>query len=130
MAAKKPSKELLDLLAEHDPSVVELYLALRSLIVETAPSAKETVYQASYTISDIFSFTDRWQDSFCFVTIHSKHANLGFSQGARLKDPYRKLEGKGNQMRHIKVKSLEDLQNEDLRHFLNAAITLAQEEIQ
>jgi hypothetical protein len=125
MAAKRPSKELLALLADYDPAIVKLFLALRSLVVETAPAANETVYDAGYTISDVFSFTDRWQDSFCMVTIYSKHANLGFTHGASLADPERKLRGKGKQLRHLQVRTEGDLENEDLREFLNAAIAKA-----
>jgi hypothetical protein len=129
MATKKPNKELLELLADHEPAVVKLALALRSLVVETAPTANEIVYDAGYTISDIFSFTQRWQDSFCFIATYSKHVNLGFTHGAKLADPERRLRGKGKQLRHLQVRTEEDLQNEDLRTFLIAAIAHAQDEV-
>jgi hypothetical protein len=128
MAAKKPSKELLALLADRDAAVVELYLGLRALVLKVAPAARETVYDAGYTVSDIFSFTDRWQDSFCMISCHARHVNLVFTWGARLADPERKLQGKGKQMRHLQVRTAEELQGEDLRHFLAAAITRAQQE--
>jgi hypothetical protein len=125
MAGKRPSKELLALLADYDPAIVKLVLALRSLVIETAPAANEIVYDAGYTISDVFSFTDRWQDSFCMITIYRKHANLGFTHGASLADRGRKLRGKGKQFRHLQVRTEDDLENEDLREFLNAAIAKA-----
>jgi hypothetical protein len=130
MDAKKPSKELLGLLADHDPAVVRLALALRSLVLELAPDANETVYDASYTVSDIFSFTDRWQDSFCMVATYRRHANLVFTHGARLADPGRRLRGSGKQLRHLQVRTEADLQNSDLRDFLHAAIAKARQDIQ
>jgi hypothetical protein len=72
--------------------------------------------------SDAFSFNDRWQDSFCMVVVYTKHVNLMFTHGAKLPDPDRRLRGSGKQIRHLQVKSEDDLQNEVLRHFLNAAI--------
>jgi hypothetical protein len=130
MGIKKPGKELLDLLADHDPVVVRLALALRSLVLELAPDANETVYDASYTVSDIFSFTDRWQDSFCMVATFTRHVNLVFTHGAKLVDPGRRLRGSGKQLRHFQVRTEADLQNGDLRDFLSAAIVKAQRDIE
>src|SRR5262245_53238441 len=103
MGAQKPSKELTALLAKRDTAVIERYLGLRSLPLNVAPAARETVDDAGYTVSDIFSFTDRWQDSFCMVSCHARHVNLVFTWGARLPDPERRLQGKGKQMRHLQV---------------------------
>jgi hypothetical protein len=122
MATKKPGKELLELLGEHDAAVVELYLELSSLVVKLTPEANEIVYDAGYTVTDAYSFNERWQDSFCMITIHRKHVNLGLTHGAALADPERRLRGKGKQYRHIQVRTADDLKSEDLLHFLNAAI--------
>jgi hypothetical protein len=128
MGAKKPGRQLLDLLAEHDPAVVQLALGLRSLVLDLAPDANETVYDAGYTVSDIFSFTERWQDSFCMVTTYKRHVNLVFTRGARLPDPGRRLRGSGKQLRHLRVRTEDDLQNSDLRDFLDAAVARARSE--
>ena len=125
MSAKSPEKELLALLRRYDRAVVDLALALRSVVLDAAPSANETVYDAGYTVSDVFSFTDRWQDSFCMVTTYSKHVNLMFTHGAKLADPGRRLRGKGKQFRHLQLKTRADLDSGDLRHFLDAAIAKA-----
>jgi hypothetical protein len=126
MAVTKPERELRALLAERDPAVVHLALSLRSVVIDAAPTANEIVYDAGYAISDIFTFTDRWQDSFCYVATYRKHVNLGFSHGASLPDPARRLRGKGKQMRHLQVRTEDDLRDEMLRHFLDAAIAQAQ----
>jgi hypothetical protein len=126
---KKPESELLALLRKHDATVVDLALGLRSIVLEAAPSANETVYDAGYTISDAFSFSDRWQDSFCMVTVYSKHVNLMFTHGARLSDPKRQLRGSGKQIRHLQVRTREDLDSEVLHHFLAAAIAQSQADL-
>ncbi len=122
MAAKNAEQQLRTLLAKHDPDIVHLVLSLRSLVREVAPDANEIVYDAGYTVSDIFSFTDRWQDSFCYIAPFSKHVNLGFTWGAKLPDPGRRLRGKGKQMRHLQVRSDDDIESDDLRTLLEAAI--------
>ncbi|MBS1832527.1 MAG: DUF1801 domain-containing protein [Acidobacteria bacterium] len=40
---------------------------------------------------------------FAYVEVFSKHANVGFFQGASLADPCRYLEGTGKAMRHVKL---------------------------
>jgi hypothetical protein len=122
MGARKPSKELQTLLAEYDPAIRNLASGLRSLVLELAPTAKETVYDAGYAVSVHFSFTDRWQDGFCMVVIYNRHVNLGFHRGAALPDPEKRLKGKGKFMRHVRVQSEADLQEASVRELLRVAI--------
>lgn len=42
-------------------------------------------------------------EPFCYVVGYTKHVNLGFCEGTRLADPDGLLEGKGKQMRHVKL---------------------------
>ena len=41
---------------------------------------------------------------FGYVGIFKAHVNIGFFQGAALKDPAKLLEGTGKRMRHVKLK--------------------------
>ena len=43
------------------------------------------------------------QAAFAYVNAFSKHANIGFYQGAALPDPSGLLEGTGKRMRHVKL---------------------------
>jgi hypothetical protein len=126
MAAKRPSAELQSLLAEVDPAVANLALGLRSLVLEETPKAAETVFDAGYAISIFFSLTDRWQDAFCFVAVYARHVNLGFQRGKELADPEQQLQGKGKLLRHLKVRTEQDLRQPHLREFLRRAIEHAQ----
>lgn len=40
--------------------------------------------------------------AFCYVAVFAAHVNVGFFQGASLKDPAGLLEGTGKRMRHVK----------------------------
>src|SRR5205814_2223472 len=102
-----------------------LALALRVLVVEEAPAATEIVYDGSYTVSIIFSFTAKWTDGFCHVVPCSDHVNLGFNRGAELPNPAGRLQGTGKQIRHIKVKTEDDLKKAILRDFVRLAISHA-----
>ncbi len=127
MSVRKPGKELLALLAERDPAVAQLALALRALVLEEAPTARETVYDAGYTVAVHFSFTDRWQDAFCYVAVYARHVNLGFNRGADLPDPERRLKGTGKRMRHLTVRTEDDLRQQYVRDLLDAARAKAEQ---
>ncbi len=43
------------------------------------------------------------QAAFAYVNAFSKHANIGFYQGAFLPDPSGLLQGRGKRMRHVKL---------------------------
>ncbi len=122
MAARRPSKELRELLAECDPVIAKLARGLRTLVLREAPAAHETVYDAGYAISVFFSFTERWQDAFCAVGVYSRHVNLGFPQGAELPDADRQLRGAGKRWRHLQVRTPDDLRQPHLGEFLRLAM--------
>jgi hypothetical protein len=42
--------------------------------------------------------------AFCYVDAFAAHVNIGFFQGASLKDPAGLLEGGGKRMRHVKLR--------------------------
>lgn len=58
---------------------------------------------------------------FAYVNVFTAHTNVGFFQGARLKDPARLLQGSGKYMRHIKLKPGEGPTPEQIRSLILAA---------
>ena len=42
--------------------------------------------------------------AFAYVNVFRAHVNVGFFQGAALRDPARMLEGNGKRMRHVKLR--------------------------
>ena len=123
---RPPDPQLLEFLTAYDPTIADLALALREIILEEAPNATETIYQV-YTVAIWFGFTskgmkDAW---FCYITTHSRHINLGFPYGAALPDPSRVLEGDGKTNRHIKFKNMSDLERPFVRRYIQAAIEQA-----
>ncbi len=53
---------------------------------------------------------------------HQSHVSVEFSQGARFSDPEGLLEGKGKQRRHIKLRTLEDIDTMQLAGFIVQAV--------
>ena len=121
VSVRKPVPQLIEMLSRYDKRIVELALAVRKILLEEAPSASEIVFDANYTVSNIFTFTGRVKESFCFVTSHTNHVNLLFNRGAELGDPHSLFKGSGTQMRHIHIASTADLEL-PLREYIQMAI--------
>jgi hypothetical protein len=119
---RPPDPQLLGYLNAYDRTIADLALALREIILEEAPNASEYIYQV-YTVAIWFGFTGKMKDAwFCYITTHARHINLGFPYGAALPDPNRVLEGEGKTNRHIKFKSMSDLERTFVRRYIQAAI--------
>ena len=118
---RPPHPQLLGFLTAYDRTIADLALALREIIFEEQPDASESVYQV-YTVAIWFGFSGKMKDMFCYITAHAGHINLGFPRGADLPDPNRVLEGEGKAMRHIKFKSMRDVERPFVRRYIQAAI--------
>ena len=56
------------------------------------------------------------------IFFYKEHASLEFSHGANLSDPYSVLEGKGKLRRHIKLKTLADIKERHVSHYIKEAL--------
>ena len=113
MASAKSVAEYID---ELDGWRAEAVSALRRLVIEAAPHAEESFKWARPVYEH--------NGPLCYIMAHKNHVNLGFSRGVDLPDNADILEGSGKQMRHVKVTSVEDIDEEVLRGLIQAAAAL------
>ena len=118
---RPPPPQLLGFLTAYDPTIADMALALREIILDEVPDASESIYQV-YTVAIWFGFSGKMKDMFCYIATNAKHVNLGFPRGAALADPSRVLEGEGKTMRHIRFASERDLERPFVRRYIQAAI--------
>ncbi|HVT87612.1 MAG TPA: DUF1801 domain-containing protein [Tepidisphaeraceae bacterium] len=59
--------------------------------------------------------------AFCYVNAFSAHVNVGFFLGAGLPDPHGLMEGTGKFMRHVKIKSSDEINQVALEELIMAA---------
>lgn len=109
-----------------DPAV-EAYLASKAgtpgeacrwlvdLCRATVPGSLEAIYHG------VPMFCTPDGALFAYVATHTRHANLGFVEGARLEDPDGLLEGTGKGMRHVKVAAPNAVPRAKLARLLKAA---------
>ena len=61
----------------------------------------------------------------CYMVANKKDVNFGFDQGMKLDDPKGLLIGTGANMRHIKIRQLEELDLDYLQTLMAQAIQIA-----
>lgn len=61
------------------------------------------------------------RDWTCYVSGHQDHINLGFAHGASLPDPAGIVEGTGKSLRHVKLRTVAEVERPALKRLLREA---------
>ena len=61
---------------------------------------------------------------FAFIKVNKAHLTFGFWRGTELTDPDGILEGKGDRMKHVKVRSMEDIDTTQFAAWIREAVRL------
>jgi len=120
-----PPRELLDYLAFFDESVERLALATRLFVLQQMVPCVESIVDATNAVALGYGPTDRLKEMVCHVAVYSAHVNIGLNHGTELDNSSGLLEGTGNLIRHISIRTAADLKNPALRKVLGEAYKLA-----
>ncbi len=120
MATDKPAT-FLDLIAISPAKLHAPMRALRELIVRLHSDVFEVVRlgdrAATYGVGP-----RKMSDGYAYILPYQSWVNLGFYRGADLADPAELLEGTGARMRHIKIRTLDDVKRPAVRALLIEAL--------
>ena len=119
--AYPPPKDLVRFLQPFDRSIQKLALAVRRLVLEELAPCHESIYDAYNAVTSGYGPTGRLRDNVCHVAVYARHVNLGFHRGAEMADPDRLLQGAGKQIRHITIRTPDDLARPAIRQYLRRA---------
>ena len=103
--------------ARENPALVHVMDALRALVKKTVPAAQEAMNPWGVPIFE-------WNGPLCYLRVGKKHVTFGFPRGASMKDPGQLLDGKGNNLRHVKIKDVVEIRNPNLKALLLEAKSL------
>ena len=101
--------------------VKEIAGRLRALISEVYPEVVEVPWPKQKIVGYGVG-PKKMSEHFCYIGAFKKHVNLGFYYGADLPDPLGLLEGTGKKLRHIKVKTSEEVDQPARRDILQASL--------
>jgi len=95
----------------------EVVAHLRALVKKSVPKVKEGVNPWHVPIFES-------NGPICYYMAGKNHITLGFIRGTSLPDPQGLLEGTGKNLRHVKIKTVEDLKYSGLIGLLKSAASL------
>lgn len=116
MSDRKVEQLVHDLQLTH-PDLHAIVQAVRNLVRSVAPKVSERVMYGGILFSA--------PEQFCGVFAYSAHVSVEFGKGAELKDPRHVLEGNGKFRRHIKLRTLADLESKHLQDYIAQALRLS-----
>lgn len=96
-----------------NPENGELADRAREAVRAVIPEAAEKVMYGGFMFSA--------PSPFCGVFAYTAHVSVEFGAGARLADPHGVLEGKGKGRRHIKLRSVNDIDAKHLVEYVRQA---------
>ncbi len=111
--ATNPQQQVDSFLAKYTPQMEKLARAALVRMWKRLPNAIEFVYDNYNALVFGFGPTERPSDAIFSIALLPDHATLCFLQGAKLPDPHKRLQGRGNVARHVRfddVKALDDPQ--------------------
>jgi hypothetical protein len=109
-----PAEQLEKFLARYDPAIAAQARAALKKLRRLLPKALELVYDNYNALVIAFGASERSADLVLSIALYPRWVTLFFGNGAKLKDPKKLLEGKGKQIRGIRLESAGDLDDVDV----------------
>ncbi len=98
-----------------DHSKYQILIKLREIVFGHYPKVEEKIMYGGI----IFSI----KEDFGGVFAYQNHVSFEFSQGFKFEDTEKLLEGKGKYRRHLKFKSIEDVDTKKVDYFVKQSIS-------
>ena len=114
MANKATVQSFLEELSITEPDKFDLISTLRMMVLESYPKALE-IFKYGGIIFNL-------EEDFSGIFVYKNHISLEFSKGYTMKDENRILEGGGKYRRHLKIRSLQDIKDKKVAHYVKQAI--------
>ena len=113
-----PDKKTVDAwIAILSPRLREIAQELRALIMATDPQLSEAIKWGNPCYEK--------KGKVCYLAaISNDYVNLGFWNGAALTDPQGLIEGTGAKMRHVKVRSMQEIRHDQFTSWVREAVAL------
>ena len=112
-SANKEVQEFIEKLERTDPVKHQIVEASREIVFKNFPKAEERMMYGGI----LFSL----DEDFGGVFAYKNHVSFEFSIGFKFKDPDHLLEGNGKFRRHLKMKTLQEVETKKLDFFVKQA---------
>ena len=97
-----------------DPEKFEILTQLRQVVFSNYPKTNERMMYGGIMFS--------LEDDFGGLFVRKQHISFEFSNGFTMNDPKKLLEGTGKFRRHLKIRSLADIEDKKVDFFVKQAV--------
>jgi hypothetical protein len=125
VAPMTPKQQFDEFIDRFTPEVAALARKSIARMRKLTPGALELVYDNYNALAIGFSPTERAGDGIFSIALYPPHPSLFFLQGAKLRDPTRRLRGSGSVVRHIVIEDVALFDAADVRALIDLALARA-----
>ena len=125
MAELSPQKQLDGFIDKFTPEVAKQARAALKKMRARLPGAMQLVYDNYNALAIGFSSSERASDGVFSIAVYPRWVSLFFLDGAKLKDPKKRLKGAGNVVRHIVLTDIALLDDPDIVVLMDQALARA-----
>ena len=105
-------------MAALEPDLRPVAEAIRKLVLAADPDLSEAIKWGDPTYEK--------QGRVCYLAATKAYVSLGFFNGAGLTDNQGRIEGTGKKMRHVKLRALSDIDQQQFAAWIREAVGLNQ----
>ncbi len=120
-----PRQQLEKFLAKYEPAIVAQATKALAKMRKLAPGAVEMVYDNYNSLVIGFAPGERPSEALFSIVLYPRYIGLCFIWGKGLPDPAKRLQGKGNQVRWIRLESPATLDEREVRELIRQALQQA-----
>lgn len=120
-----PESRLREFIGRLPPKMQKLFRSVRAAIRKRFPTANELAYDYGHAVVVGYAPAEHGIDSIVAIRVTDAGVSLYFSQGPRLPDPNKLLQGTGKQVRFIPVEVVKRLAEPDVDALIVAAVRQA-----
>lgn len=111
--------------ARFDPKDQKLMGSVRTAVRKLFPAANELAYNYNHAVVIAYSPSENGIEGIVSLSLLAEGVRLYFTNGPKLPDPKRLLQGSAKMVRFIEVKSASDLAHPDVKALIAAATDVA-----
>jgi len=124
-----PKQQLAGFIAKFNPAVAAVARASVRKMAQRLPGATQIVYDNYNALAIGFGASDKRSDVVFSIAVFPRWVSLFFFEGVHLADPSGILRGSGRQVRHIVLKSADDLDDPAVKALMKEALGIADSQI-
>lgn len=122
MTIPTPEKQLAGFIAKYTPAIARQARAVRKRMQARLPGVVEMAYDNYNWLVIGYGPNERASQAAFSIILAPRWVTLCFIQGAKLRDPKRRLTGEGNQVRHIRLDNAQTLEEPEVEELIAQAL--------